>query len=254
MFDFFFTNKHKKGVLNTLFDTIEVDIHSHLIPAVDDGAPDLATSISLIRQMQDLGFKKIITTPHVSEVYDNSNDTLLDGFMKLRNALKKEAIDIEVTMAAEYMINDIFEEKIRADEPLLTLPKRYILVEMPHISEPVNLYSVLKLLTSKGYIPILAHPERYRFYNRSLFDYEKIKGYGCLFQMNILSLIGYYGHAISECSWTLLNNKMIDFVGSDIHNTRHIEALKDNITVEQQQLFLTYPFKNKACFGGKCSG
>jgi protein-tyrosine phosphatase len=250
MFDFFSLNKPKKGSFNALFDTIECDIHSHLIPAVDDGSPDLATSIGLIKQMRDLGFKKIITTPHVSEVYDNSNDTLLDGFMKLRNALKKEAIDVEVTMAAEYMINDIFEEKIRADEPLLTLPKRYILVEMPHISEPVNFYNVLKLLIAKGYTPILAHPERYRFYNRSLFDYEKIKGYGCLFQMNILSLIGYYGHAISECSWTLLNNKMIDFVGSDIHHARHIEALKNNITFEQQQLFLTYPFKNKACFGG----
>jgi protein-tyrosine phosphatase len=249
MFDFFFPNKSKKSVLSGFFEGIEVDIHSHLIPMVDDGSPDLMTSMQMIQQMCDLGFKKIITTPHISELYPNSNDAILDGLIRLKKALKKQAIEVELTVAAEYMINDIFERMILNDEPLLTLPERHILIEMPHISEPVNVYKVLSLLKNKGYTPILAHPERYRFYNRNLFDYEKLKASGCLFQMNILSLIGYYGHSISECSWTLLNNKMIDFLGSDIHHHRHIESIKTNISVECQQLLLRYPFKNKAFFG-----
>jgi protein-tyrosine phosphatase len=245
MFDFFFPNKQKKGIFNVLFDTIEVDIHSHLIPAVDDGSPDLATSVGLIKQMQDFGLKKIITTPHISELYPNSNDAILDGLFRLKKALTSEGVEMELTVAAEYMVNDIFERMVLDDLPLLTLPERYILIEMPHISEPVNFYKVLSLLTNKGYKPILAHPERYRFYNRNLFDYEKIKGYGCFFQMNMLSILGYYGSAISECTWTLLNNKMIDFVGSDIHNERHLSALRNNMTLECQYILHTYPFKNK---------
>jgi protein-tyrosine phosphatase len=249
MFDFLFFNKSKKSVFSGFFDSIEVDIHSHLIPMVDDGSPDLTSSIHLIKQMHDLGLKKIITTPHISELYPNSNDAILDGLIRLRKELKKQAINVELSVAAEYMVNDIFERMILSEEPLLTLPERHVLIEMPHISEPVNLYKVLSLLKKKGYTPILAHPERYRFYNRNLFDYEKLKSYGCLFQMNILSLVGYYGHSISACSWTLLNNKMIDFIGSDIHHDKHIDAIKDGITFECQQLLHTYPFKNKAFFG-----
>jgi protein-tyrosine phosphatase len=245
MFDFFFLNKQRKSIFSALFDIIEVDIHSHLIPAVDDGSPDLATSIGLIKQMQDFGIKKIITTPHISELYPNSNDAILDGLFRLKKALTSQGVELELTVAAEYMVNDIFERMILDDLPLLTLPERYILIEIPHISEPANFYKVLSLLTKKGYKPILAHPERYRFYNRNLFDYEKIKSYGCFFQMNILSIIGYYGHSINECAWSLLNNKMIDFVGSDIHNDRHISAIKKNMTLECQHMLNTYPFKNK---------
>ena len=245
MFDFFFPNKQNKSIFHAPFDTIEVDIHSHLIPAVDDGSPDLATSVGLIKQMQHFGLKKIITTPHISELYPNSNDAILDGLFRLKKALISDGIDVELTVAAEYMVNDIFERMILDDLPLLTLPERYILIEMPHISEPINFYKVLSLLTKKGYKPILAHPERYRFYNRNLFDYEKIKSYGCFFQMNMLSIVGYYGHAISECTWTLLNNKMIDFVGSDIHHERHIAVLQDSMTLDCQHILHTYPFKNK---------
>jgi protein-tyrosine phosphatase len=244
MFDFFL-NKTKKTTISGFFDTITVDIHSHLIPLVDDGSPDLETSIFLIKQIRELGFKKIITTPHISELYPNSNDAILDGLFRLKKALINEGVEMELTVAAEYMVNDIFERMILDDLPLLTLPERYILIEIPHISEPANFYKVLSLLTNKGYKPILAHPERYRFYNRNLFDYEKIKSYGCFFQMNILSIIGYYGYSINECAWSLLNNKMIDFVGSDIHNERHISAIKKNMTLECQHMLSTYPFKNK---------
>ena len=249
MLEFFFSNRKKTVDFNACFQAIEVDIHSHLIPNIDDGAPDISTSISLIRQMRELGLKKIITTPHVSELYPNTNDSVLDGLIQINQQIKLEGIDIELSVAAEYMVNDIFEQAILDNETLLTLPQSHILIEMPQLSEPVNIYRVLALLNDKGYKPILAHPERYRFYNRDIIYYEKLKQSGCLFQMNALSILGYYGHSVSDCAWLLLNNKMIDFVGSDIHHFGHIKALKKSMTLESQRLLDSYPFKNKTVFG-----
>ena len=248
MFDFLFPKKLHRHI-SAYFEAVEVDIHSHLLPAIDDGSPNLDVSMQLIRQMCELGFKKIITTPHISELYPNNGDSVLDGLYKVNRQLKVEGIKVELTVGAEYMINDIFEQLIISDEPLLTLPNKHILVEMPHLSEPVNLYKVLSLLKSKGYTPVLAHPERYRFYNKNLTQYEKLKDYGCLFQVNMLSMVGYYGSAVSDCAWLLLNEEMIDFIGSDLHHQRHIEAINNGMNTACQRILNYYPFKNKSLFG-----
>ncbi len=246
MLDFFF-KKNKKSVFN-YFEAIEVDIHSHLIPSIDDGSPNLATSINLIKQMGELGFQKIITTPHISELYPNNGDSVLDGLILIKKQIAREGIDMELTVAAEYMVNDIFEKKLIDDEALLTLPNKHILIEMSHLSEPMNFFNVLSILKSKGYTPVLAHPERYRFYNKNLVEYQNLKSCGCLFQLNFLSLIGYYGQAISDCSWLLINNNMIDFIATDIHHQRHIEAIKNGMTPVCQHILDNYPFQNKTLF------
>lgn len=247
MFEFFFNKKNKKNVFN-YFEAIEVDIHSHLVPGIDDGSPNLASSIHLIKQMGELGFQKIITTPHISELYPNNGDSVLDGLILLKKQITHEGIDIEVTVAAEYMVNDIFEKKLFQDETLLTLPDKHILIEMSHLSEPINFYNVLSLLRNKGYVPVLAHPERYRFYNKNLIEYQNLKSYGCLFQLNFLSLIGYYGQSISDCAWLLINNNLIDFVATDIHHQRHIDAIKNGMNPACQHILNNYPFKNKSLF------
>ncbi len=246
MLDFFF-KKNKRSVYN-YFEAIEVDIHSHLIPGIDDGSPNLTTSINLITQMGELGFQKIITTPHISELYPNNGDSVLDGLILIKKQIAFERIDIELTVAAEYMVNDIFEKKLKDDEALLTLPNKHILIEMSHLSEPINFFHVLSILRSKGYTPVLAHPERYRFYNKSLVEYQNLKSYGCLFQLNFLSLIGYYGQAISDCAWLLINNNMIDFIATDIHHQRHIVAIKNGMTPVCQHILDNYPFQNKSLF------
>lgn len=247
MLDFFFNKKNKKSVFN-YFEAIEVDIHSHLIPGIDDGSPNLTTSINLITQMGELGFQKIITTPHISELYPNNGDSVLDGLILIKKQIAREGIDMELTVAAEYMVNDIFERKLMEDEVLLSLPNKHILIEMSHLSEPINFFHVLSMLKYKGYTPILAHPERYRFYNKSLVEYQNLKSYGCLFQLNFLSLIGYYGQAISDCAWLLINNNMIDFIATDIHHQRHIEAIKNGMTPVCQHILDNYPFQNKTLF------
>jgi tyrosine-protein phosphatase YwqE len=250
MFEFLFTKTRPRpiSVAYPPFEAVEVDIHSHLIPGVDDGAPDIATALSLMRHMQHLGFRKIITTPHISELYPNSHQTILAGLAQLQRAAAEENLNLEFSLAAEYMINDMFEEKVANDEPLLTLPKRHILIEMSHLSEPVNLYSVLSLLITKGYTPILAHPERYRCYNGNMMYYEIIKSYGCRLQVNALSLVGYYGKQVADCAWSLINHRMADFIGSDIHHHRHLEAISQGISADLQHVLLNYPFQNKQLF------
>lgn len=247
MFDFLFSKKTPVGPTETpiYFEALEVDMHSHLIPGIDDGSTDLMVSLGMIKQMRELGIKKIITTPHISELYPNDHDSIFDGLIRVKQLLKYERVDVDLTAAAEYMINDLFERAILDDAPLLTLPKRHILVEMPHVSEPMNLHRVLTLLNAKGYTPIMAHPERYRYYNRNLFYFEKLKDYGCLFQVNALSLVGYYGTSIGDCAWHLMNNRLIDFVGSDFHHEQHIETFKKLMTPVCQTALEVYPFKNR---------
>ena len=247
MLDFLLNKKNRKPNFN-YFDAIEVDIHSHLVPGIDDGSPNLATSINLIKQMQELGFQKIITTPHISELYPNNGDSVLDGLILIKKQISKESLGLELTVAAEYMINDIFEKKLMDDEPLLTLPSKHILVEISHLSEPINFHNVLAILKTKDYTPVLAHPERYRFYHKNLGEYQNLKRRGCLFQLNFLSLIGYYGQAIADCAWFLVNNNLVDFIATDIHHQRHIEAIKNGMTTNCQNVLNHYPFQNKNLF------
>ena len=248
MFDFLFSKKPNKRVNETTpvyFETLEVDLHSHLIPGIDDGSTDLLSSLEMIKQMREMGIKKIITTPHISELYPNDQDSIFDGLIRLKQLVKYVGVGVELTAAAEYMINDLFEQALLENRPLLTLPNRHVLVEMPHVSEPINLFRVLALLNAKGYVPVLAHPERYRFYNRNLFLFEKIKDYGCLFQVNALSLVGYYGGAVADCAWLLMNNRLIDFVGTDFHHERHIEIFKKQMNPACDNALRAYPFKNR---------
>jgi protein-tyrosine phosphatase len=230
---------------SNLFKTIALDLHSHLIPRIDDGVPDLNNAIDLIKSMHSWGFKKIITTPHVSELYPNTTDTVLDGFFLLKREVKKHNIPIQIDVAAEYMINDMFEQLLLSDTPLLTLPNKHILVEMPHLGEPVNLDNVLKLLIKKGYTPLIAHPERYRFYENDLDAYAELKDKGCLFQANLLSFTGYYGRVINKTAWSMINDNMIDFIGTDMHHIRHLENIENSITPELADMIGHYPFKNK---------
>ncbi len=247
MFDFFFSKKAEVPVVERAdyFGSIEMDIHSHLVPGIDDGSPDLATSLSMIKEMREMGLRKIVTTPHISELYPNDHDTIFDGLIRLKQLIRYEGVDVELTAAAEYMINDMFEQAILSDVPLLTMPKRHVLIEIPHMSEPMNLFRVLTLLNTKGYVPVLAHPERYRFYNKNLFYFEKLKDYQCLFQVNALSLVGYYGNSVADCAWLLMNNRLIDFLGTDFHNEQHIRVFKKNLTPAGHNALKAYPFKNK---------
>ena len=241
MFEFL-KKKSKKYSIN--FSEIGVDIHSHLIPGVDDGAKDLEDSIELIKGLKDLGFKKIITTPHIySDYYPNTSDRLLAGLDTLRRGLKAANVDIEVSCAAEYFMDEVFEEYLDTND-ILTVHDNYVLVEMSFFSECIRLEEYLFKMQIKGYQPILAHPERYTYYAKNFERFQNLKDRGCKLQLNLLSLTGHYGKEVKDLAIQLLDANLYDFVGTDTHNVEHLEKLKTLIPTNKKAVSLGNKFLN----------
>ncbi|WP_442796387.1 tyrosine-protein phosphatase [Pelobium manganitolerans] len=206
-------------------------MHSHILPGIDDGAPTVKESILLIKRLQKLGFQKLIATPHImADYYRNTPDTINRALDLLREELLKQKIDIPVEAAAEYYLDETFENKINAGN-LMTMGKNYILFELSYINYPNNIKDIVQKLNDKGLKPILAHPERYPYLYGSIENFYKIKEYGCYFQLNTISLTGYYGKATQKIAEDLVENMMIDFVGSDMHHLKHADALEKSLLV-----------------------
>ena len=203
------------------FSVLKTDIHSHFIPGIDDGSPDMETSISLIKKMQELGYSKVITTPHVmSDFYQNSSETILKSLADVRLELKLQNINMEIAAAAEYYIDFEFEQKI-GKEKFLTFGDNYILVELSFMQAPKNLFDAIFKLQLEDYKVVLAHPERYRYYNQE--DYDNLISRGVLLQINLLSLIEYYSTSIQKKTEQLIANNQVSFIGTDCHNMMHAE-------------------------------
>jgi tyrosine-protein phosphatase YwqE len=219
-----FLNKKEKACEVLDFSVLKTDIHSHFIPGIDDGAPDMEVSITLIKKMQELGFSKVITSPHVmSDFYQNSSETILNGLADVRAELKVQNINMEIEAAAEYYIDYEFEQKI-GKEKFLTFGDNYILVELSFMEAPRNLFDIIFKLQLEGYKVVLAHPERYNYY--SIKDYEELISRGVLLQINLLSLIAYYSPQIKKKTEVLINSGMVSLVGTDCHNMNHAELYK----------------------------
>lgn len=235
----------KKEYAISDFSHLGLDIHSHLIPGIDDGADTIETSLQLIRVLQKIGFKQLYTTPHVmSDLYPNTKANILDGLEKLKIAVKAAGIDIEIGAAAEYYMDEYFENIIHNEE-LLALPNNRVLVEMSFVTAPPNLFHYIFKLQTKGYKPILAHPERYLFLKKDFTQYSRLKEYGCEFQLNVLSLIGHYGKPVQEVAFKLLKHKMIDYLGTDLHHHRHAELLQEALKDHKvREILSTYEFAN----------
>jgi tyrosine-protein phosphatase YwqE len=222
----FFARK-KKIEITDFFSENFIDIHSHLLPGIDDGAKDLNHSIQLIKTMRSYGIKQFITTPHVlGEVYPNSSDTIREKLQQVQAELKRQGLDdVQISAAAEYMLDERFADLLQKGD-ILTLKDNFILVEMSYFSATLNLYDVIFDIQLKGYKPILAHPERYNFFHNNFDNYYKLKKAGCLFQLNFLSLTQQYGKHVQQISEKLLKLNLYDFVGTDTHHSKHLELLK----------------------------
>ncbi|MFV0319671.1 MAG: tyrosine-protein phosphatase [Microbacterium sp.] len=209
-----------------------IDIHSHILPGIDDGSKNIESTEFLLNKMISLGFSKIITTPHtITTIWDNTNETILEAQDKVITELPSLSQQVQLRAASEYMIDEGFL-KLLKNKTLLTLKDNYVLVEMSYLNPPINLYDILFELQVAGYIPVLAHPERYNFYHREFKQYEKLKKAGCLFQINLLSTTGYYGESVCVTAEKLLNLNMIDFSGSDIHHQNHIKAFQNKLQIK----------------------
>ncbi len=214
-----------KPTLKDLIPEGFVDIHSHILPGIDDGAKTVGESKVLISEMKKLGFSKIITTPHTYPgLYNNTSDSIEKAFEKVNKLIDD---DLDLSFGTEYMIEKSLIEKSR-NKKLICIKDNYVLIEMSYISEPIGLYEIIYEIRVNGYKPVLAHPERYLFIN-NFKKYLKLKKCGCLFQANLLSFTDYYGKQINKNLRDLVGNKLIDFVGSDIHNLNHISAFERKV-------------------------
>jgi protein-tyrosine phosphatase len=208
------------------FGWIGTDIHSHLIPGIDDGSPSMEESIKLIKGMISLGYTKLITTPHVmSDFYQNTSESILSALNNLKKIVENEQIIVELGAAAEYYMDYEFVAKMTKHE-LLTFGANYLLVECSFIEPLRNLDEVIFEIQVNGYKPVLAHPERYIFWHNDLKYLHQLKERDVLFQLNILSLTGVYSPDVERVSKYLVENKMYDFIGTDLHHSKHLDLFK----------------------------
>lgn len=219
-----------KPKLKELIPPGSIDIHSHILPGIDDGPKNITESLNLINEIKKIGFHQIIGTPHTySGLYENTNDTIKTSFEHLKTKIDK---NITVSYASEYLLDISLIERAKRGK-LLTIKDNYILVEFNFISLPINFKEMIFELKKLGYIPILAHPERYLFLFRNLSLIEEIKNMGCYLQLNLLSVTGYYGDDICAFSDKLLKNSLIDFIGSDIHNIHQVNCFNKKIKIKE---------------------
>ena len=235
--------KKKEIPLNEFFPEGFIDIHSHLLPGIDDGAKNIDNTIELISKMYSYGIKNFVTTPHVlGDVYPNSTELINLKLEEVGKELRQRGMtDFSFRAAAEYMLDEQFLERLERDD-ILTIKDNYVLVEMSYFNAPFNLFDVLFQIQLKGYKPILAHPERYNFYHSNFESYYKLKKAGCVFQLNLLSLTEQYGKNVQKITQKLLKENLYDFVGTDTHHLNHLKLLKSigtlKIKKEVQQLLV----------------
>lgn len=240
--------RQTKPFLRDLIPDNYIDIHSHLLPGIDDGAVTIDDTRMLISGLEEIGFKKFITTPHVmGDVWNNTSEEINEKLVSTISGLTIPNIETRFKAAAEYMIDAEFWELFKR-EKLLCLKDNLVLIEISYLHPPIQLYDIIFELQVAGYKPVLAHPERYNFYHdRTLSHYKKLKKAGCLFQTNMLSATGYYGERVAKTADLLLKNNLIDFIGSDVHHVRHLDHMSKKIVLKNHE-YLTPVFQNNSFF------
>lgn len=208
---------------STLFQGM-IDCHSHLLPGVDDGVQTLEESLQILHQMEQLGVRRVWLTPHVMEDIPNETLSLQQHFQTLKESYQGT---VEIRLAAEYMLDNLFEERLENNDLLpLEEGKRYLLVETSYFNPPVNLFDIFDRIKAKGYYPVLAHPERYVYMTEE--EYRLLKGKNIKFQLNLFSLAGAYGKSAKAKAEWLLKNRFYDLTGTDTHRLSVFKYMKEN--------------------------
>jgi len=227
----FFSFK-KKAPLYSGFSWLSQDIHSHILPGIDDGSPDIDTSLQILRSLSEAGIQKFICTPHViGDMYRNTPETINDALERLQKAIRQNGMQVEISAAAEYMLDDHFMQLLRNKEPLMKLTKNYILTELSYSTAPEKLEEISFEINTNNYQPLMAHPERYPYYHDNYGAYSRLKELGFLLQVNLLSLTGYYGKTVAKAAKYILDNDLADFVGTDLHHYKHLNILTDGKSI-----------------------
>lgn len=244
----FFKNIFKHNKLSRAVDlsVLKTDIHSHLIPAIDDGVQSIEESIGLITKMRDFGYTKLFTTPHIMvDKFGNTKEGIEKAYEKFLPALKSNNLPIDLQIGAEYMLDDGFDDLLKKNELLSMSKKNYVLVEMRTFEAYPSLHQVIFDLQVSGYNVILAHVERYTFWYDNPAFLQDLKDRGVLFQLNIGSLSGFYDMQVRKIAEKYIDKKWIDFLGTDMHNMNYYESVERALNKPYLQKALdTNPIKN----------
>lgn len=240
----FFFRKREAALPSQLLAFMETDMHSHLLPGIDDGVQDAATALQFIEQLQHMGIKKIITTPHIiMDRYPNSRETMAEPYREVTNALSAKNIPVPFHHAAEYYMDEQFIPLL--EKPLLTISGNMVLVEISFMSAPPQLHQWLFDIQAAGYQPVMAHPERYGYYHSDIQQYQQLKQVGCLLQVNLLSLVGYYGKHVQQAAEKLMAAELVDLIGTDLHHEKHLRAIAGiGNNKKLRKVLDTYSFRN----------
>lgn len=226
---------------------LKVDMHSHLLPGLDDGVSTFQEAEQIILHFKELGYTRIITTPHVmSDAYRNTPAGIQGKLQELKTHLVQKNIDIDVSAAAEYYLDEGLFKMVETGQPLLTFGEKYLLFETNFITEPFNLKEFIFLATTGGYKLILAHPERYLYLQNNLGKVQDLLDRGVLLQMNISSLTGYYSKPVQQMAFKLVDRGMIHWLGSDCHHLQHAQLMRQAKTLRYFRKALTLPLLNNS--------
>lgn len=211
--------------------SVDVDIHSHLIPEIDDGARSIDESIAMLASFQQLGYKKVITTPHIhSEYYPNTKQVIESGLQTLKEEISQAGLTIKVEAAAEYYIDSEFLSLIENPEEIMSFGRfKYVLMETPFMNKPLIFDEVVFQLKSHGFVPVLAHPERYTYLMDDMSWLKKIRIQGVQLQITSSSLVGGYGKGPQKIANQLLKENMVDFIGSDLHRKNQLPLFEKSL-------------------------
>jgi protein-tyrosine phosphatase len=226
---------------------LTIDMHSHLLAGIDDGVQRLEDAADIITYFQQLGYRKLITTPHVmSDAYRNTTAGILAKLEELRQYLASQNIQMTVDAAAEYYLDEQVFGMLMGNQPLLTFggSKKYFLFETNFLTEPLNLHEFLFQARTKGYIPVLAHPERYLYLQNSWEKLEDLYSRGVLFQLNISSITGYYSKGVQITANKLIDKGWVHFLGSDCHHYQHAQLVESARKMKYYQKALSLPLLN----------
>lgn len=213
-----------------------VDTHNHILFDIDDGCRNIEESITLLKQMQELGFNKIILTPHyIKGTEHNSNNYEKEYKLnQLKEKLKENKINIELYLGNEIFITDNIVELLKKDNISSVNNSRYVLIELPFENEIIGLTDILYELRYNKLIPIIAHPERYTYFQNAFDKIEALREEGVLFQINYSSILGFYGRTAKKTTKYLLKNGYVDFFGTDIHRTSKTYVLDNFKKIEKK--------------------
>lgn len=226
---------------------IAIDIHSHLLPGLDDGVKTLEESWQIIQRFEDLGYKKLITTPHVmNDFYRNTTLGIKNKRDELISFLKEKNSPIQIEAAAEYYLDESLIQAVDNQEKLMTFGQQYLLFETNFLTEPYQLKDFIFKVTTQRYKPVFAHPERYEYLNKNFEKLEDLRNRGVLFQLNILSLVGFYSAPIQKMAEHMIDKGWVDFIGSDCHNEHYSNLLEKAQRTKYFKKALALPLLNNS--------